>query len=572
MLDIFNNPVIITAFIVVVVLLLVVLGFSRLWKKVPQDKAVVVTGMHKRVITGGGGLVIPLLERTDEISLQNMEIPIEISGFTSTGVELTVNAVAILKIKNDSEHILAAMEQFNVGNINATLQKISNTSLVVLGGKLREILSKMTVEEIYQDREKFATLVQEVTATELENMGLEIKSFTVKELTDDKNYLQSLGKKQIAEVKKAAAIAESNAEKEQAITIAENERTTAVEKARLSKETAVQLAQAKQEQEQANIAAQINIANANKEKELKILSNVRDVQTQKAVADAAYEIEQNKVQQQIIETQMAAKLTQEAKNVDLTNAQMKVELTKKQQETTIAQQEAMRHQEELAATMQKTAEAEAIKLKIAVDAALYKKKQDSEASKVEAVKKAEAEAEQKRLAASAEADAKKVQAEADALAIERKGFATAKAVEAEGLAKAKATEAEGLAEAKVIREKAFAEAEAMQKKAEAYKQYGEAAMTEMVVKALPEITRSIAQSIAEPMSKIGNITIVDSGTGNSSSSKVAGYASNLLTQVPEVVKATTGIDLVSILGKVANNFLETGAQKEEFKEQPKNEQ
>ncbi len=562
--EIINNPVVITALIVVIVLLLLLFGLSRLWRKVPQDRAIVVTGMHKRVITGGGGLVIPLLERTDEISLQNMEIPIQIAGFTSTGVELTVNAVAILKIKNDSEHILAAMEQFNVGNINGTLQKISNTSLVVLGGKLREILSKMTVEEIYQDREKFASLVQEVTATELENMGLEIKSFTVKELTDDQNYLMSLGKKQIAEVKKSAAIAESNAAKEQAITIAENERTTAVEKARLSKETAVMIAQAKQEQEQANIIADTNIANANKEKNLKVLSNEREVQTQKANSDAAYEIEQNKVQQQIIETQMAAKLTQEAKNVDLTNAQMKVELTKKQQETTIAQQEAIRRQEELAATMQKTAEAEATKLKISADAALYKTKQDAEAAKVQAVKKAEAEAEQRRLAAVSEAEAKKVQAEADSLAIERKGFANAKATEAEGLAKAKATEAEGLAEAKVIREKAFAEAEAMQKKAEAYKQYGEAAMTEMVVKALPEITKSMSEAIAEPMSKIGSITIVDSGSSDSKgASKVAGYASDLLTQVPEVVKATTGIDLISILGKVSKNFLETGVQKKE---------
>jgi len=144
---------------------------------------------------------------------------------------------------------------------------------------------------------------------------------------------------------------------------------------------------------------------------------------------------------------------------------------------------------------------------------------------------------------------------AEAEAVRASGSAEAEATEAIGKAKAQAIQAEGLAEANVIREKAFAEAEAKRKLAEAYKEYGEAAMMEMIVKALPEITGSITSAISEPIGKIGNITIVDSGDSNGSKgvSKVAGYSAELLTQVPAMVKAVSGIDLTALLKNVVGN-------------------
>lgn len=550
-----DNPIILAA-IVVAVLFVLIFGIFSMWKKVPQDKALVITGLHKRVISGGGGLVIPLFERADAISLENMQIVVNVNGLTSTGVDISVGALTILKIKNEEEKILAAMEQFNTGKIDATIKNIMDTSREVLEGKLREILSAMTVEELYKNREQFASAVQEVAAKELEDMGLEIKAFTIKEIRDDKGYLESLGKKQVAEVKKNASIAESNSRREMEITIAQNDRETAIQKANLLKETAIQLAITKQEQEEAQIEADVRIENAVKEKELKILANKEEVQRKKAVSDSAYSIEENKVRKGLIESEMEAKLLQEHKNVELVEAQMKVELTKKEQETVIAKQEAVRRQEQLVSEIQKTAEADASKSRVVADAELYKRQQSAEAKKTELIKNAEAEASQKQLQAKSEADAYLINAISRADAVEKEGAAEASARTALGIAKATAIEAEGLAEAKVIREKAFAEAEAKEKMAEAYQKYGAAAMTEMLVKALPDITRSISESLAAPLSNIGNITIIDSAgsdSENHGASKVAGYAANILTQVPEVVKATTGIDMLSILKGLSDN-------------------
>ncbi len=536
-----NNPIIISA-IVLGVLILLVVSVLSMWRKVPQDKALVVTGLKKRVISGGGGLVIPLLERTDAISLENMQISVIVRGLTSTGVDIEVGALTIIKIKNVTEKILAAMEQFNTGDITGTIRNITETSKEVLEGKLREILSGMTVEEIYQNREKFASSVQEVAAKELEDMGLEIKAFTIKEIKDDQGYLDSLGKKQVAEVKKNALIAESNALREQEITIAQNARETATKTAELQKETAILLAIAKQQEQEAQAEADIKIANATKDKDLIVLANMEATQKKQAMTDAAYQIESNRVQKEIIATQMDAQLVQEEKNVELTKAQMEVERTREEQETTVARQKALRRQEELNSEVQKEAEAQAEKMRTMADAEAYRRQKEAEARKYEDIAKAEAEAAKRKLEAEAEAEAVKVS-----------GLAEAQSTEAVGKAKAQAIQAEGLAEAEVIREKAFAEAEAKRKLAEAYKEYGEAAMMEMVVKVLPEITGSITQAIAEPVSKIGQITIVDSGDSNKSISKVAGYSAELLTQVPAMVKTVSGIDLQSLLRNVVNN-------------------
>ena len=149
------------------VILLFVILITTMWKRVPQDKALAVTGLRKRVISGGGGFVVPLLERTDKISLENMKIEVRTeSAMTEQGVDIRADGVAVIKVKSDKESILSAIEQFNTGREQQTIDIIKDTSKDVLEGKLREIISKMTVEEIYKDREKFASQVQEVAAVE----------------------------------------------------------------------------------------------------------------------------------------------------------------------------------------------------------------------------------------------------------------------------------------------------------------------------------------------------------------------------------------------------------------------
>lgn len=263
---------------IVAVLVLLSISVATMWKKAPQDKALVVTGLKRRVISGGGGFVIPLLERADKISLENMKISVETRGaLTEQGVDIKADGVAVIKVKSDKESILSALEQFNTGKENETINVIKDTAKDVLEGKLREIISKLTVEEIYKDREKFASQVQEVAAVDLAEMGLEIKAFTIRDISDDNGYLEALGKKRIAEVKRDANIAEAES----------------------LKETNIRTAEANRLGEEAQLLAETQIAEATKEKELKVTQYRQEQETKKASADLAYDIEANKVKQNV---------------------------------------------------------------------------------------------------------------------------------------------------------------------------------------------------------------------------------------------------------------------------------
>lgn len=451
-------------FIIVGVILLLIIGIASMWKRVAQDKALVVTGLKKRVISGGGGLVIPLFERTDIISLENMKIVVRTDGaLTEQGVEIIADGVAVIKVKSDTESVLAAVEQFNTGKEDKTIEVIIDTAKDVLEGKLREIISKMTVEEIYKDREKFASQVQEVAALDLADMGLEIKAFAIRDISDRNKYLDALGKKRISEVKRDADIAEAEAQME----------------------TKIKTANANREGEAARLLAETQIAESSKEKELKVQAYRKEQETAKAIADLAYEIETNK------------------SRIEVTEAEMQVEIIRKSKEIELAEQEAIRRERELEATIRKQADAEK-----------YSVEKNAEAEKYRRIQDANAEAE---------------------------------AIRARGLATAEARKAEGMAEVQIIREKGIAEAEAMMKKAEAFKMYNEAAITQMIVEKLPEI----AKAVAEPLSKTEKIVIVDSGgeASGKGATKVANYVTDIMASLPETVDALTGINLMDLLRK-----------------------
>jgi flotillin len=450
-----------------------------MWKRVPQDKALVVTGLKKRVISGGGGFVVPLLERADKISLENMKIEIRTDGArTEQGVDIRADGVAVIKVKSDKESILSAIEQFNTGREQQTIDIIKDTAKDVLEGKLREIISKMTVEEIYKDREKFASQVQEVAAMGLANMGLELKAFTIRDISDKNGYLEALGKPRIAEVKKNAAVAEADADRETKVKTSESERLGA----------------------EAKILADTQVAEANKEKELKVQSFRKEAETAKAKADSAYEIETNKVAREVTETAML------------------VELTKKEKEAEIQDKEAIRREKELLATVNKEADSELYRISKQADAKKYAELKEAEAFSMSI----------------------KVRAEAEAEAIRIKGEAEAASIRAKGLA----------------------EAETMEKKAEAYKQYNNAAVTQMIIERLPEI----ASAVAEPLSKTEKIVIIDNGSGNGNShgaTKVAGYVTDIVSQLPETIEAMTGFNFMdAIKGKLENETKES----QDFKE------
>lgn len=470
----FDFGVITIALTIVGVIILLLLSISLMWRKVSQDKALVVTGLKKRVISGGGGLVIPLFEKTDIISLENMKIEVKIDGaLTSQGVNIKADGVAVLKVKSDEESILSAVEQFNTGKEKETIDVIKDTAKDVLEGKLREIVSKLSVEEIYRDREKFASQVQEVAAVDLAEMGLEIKAFTIRDISDANGYLEALGKKRIAEVKRDANIAEAEA----------------------NMETKIKTADANREGEAARIVSETQIAESNKEKELKVQAYRKDQETEKAKADLAYEIEASKVQQ-AVETE-----------------KMQILIVKKQKEIELAEQEALRMERELEARIIKQA-----------DADKYSVEKKAEADKYSAVQRADSD------------KYKEIQS----------AMAVAEAIKLKGQATAEAKRAEGMAEVEIIRLKGIAEAEAMAKKAEAFKQYNDAAVTQMIIEKLPEL----AKAVAEPLAKTEKIVIVDSGSGQGKgAAKVSGYVTDILASLPETVNALTGINLMDVLNK-----------------------
>ncbi len=375
----------IPAAIVVVVFILIFSLFS-MYKKIPQDKALVVTGFRgRRVITGGGGIVVPMLERTDVISLENMQIDIRIDGaLTSQGVGIVADGVAVVKVKSDRESILSAAEQFNTSKgLEYMLGVISRTTQQVLEGKLREIVSKMTVEEIYKDRETFASHVQGVAATELQSLGLELKVLTIKDISDKNGYLEALGKPRIAEVKRDAQIAEANA----------------------TKETKIKTAEANREGEAARIQAETLIAEANRDKELKVQSYNKDQQTAKASADLAYDIKANIVKKEVAETAM------------------QVEIVKKQKEIELAEQEALRREKELEATVVKQADAEIYQATKLADANKYREFAVAEARARAIEMEGEARAKAKRAEGMAEVEIIKAKGEAEAAAMSKKAEA-----------------------------------------------------------------------------------------------------------------------------------------------------
>lgn len=484
--------------IIVGVILLLILSIFSMWKRVPQDKAIVVTGLKKRVITGGGGFVVPLLERTDKISLENMQIDVRIEGaLTGQGVGITADGVAVVKVKSDTDSILSAAEQFNTSNgLQHTLDVIEHTTKNVMEGKLREIVSKMTIEEIYRDREKFASHVQEVAAIDLAQMGLELKVLTIKDISDKNGYLEALGKPRIAAVKRDAQIAEAEAAKETKIKTAE----------------AVRLGEA------AKLLSETQIAESTKDKELKVQDYRKEQERAKAISDLAYEIEANKAKREVTETEVQVEITKKEKEKELADASLQVEITRKQREIELAEKEAVRKERELEATVKKQAEADKYMSVQAADAVKYKEIADAEAR--------------------------------------------ARSIELEGKAKSEALRLQGMAEVDIIREKGKAEAEAMMKKAEAYKQYNDAAMAQMIVEKLPEI----AKAVSDPLSKTEKIVIVDNGSSEgkgTGAAKVTGYVSDIMSQLPETVEALTGVNIMDFLNKATSNSKENKKENNE---------
>jgi len=464
-------PFVVAGIITVIILFMVV--YASRYVKVGPNTVLVISGRRRlikgadgivqpvgfRIRVGGGAFIWPVLERVDTLSLEIMTLEIRTPEvYTTAGVPIVVDGIAQIKVRGDDVSIRTAAEQF----LGKTQSEIAQIALQTVEGHLRAILGTLTVEEVYKNREAFATKVQEVAATDLANMGLGIVSFTIRDIRDSHGYLEALGKPRIAQVKRDAVIGEAEA----------------------ARDATVRSAVATQEGQQAKFAADTKVAESERDYNMSVADYKAASSQKQPEADLAYDLQKFKTSQLIKAEEVQVQVVEKEKQIDVQDREIE------------------RKQKELAATVEKPAEAERYRIQ------------------------ALAEAEQFRLTATATGQAE--------------------AVKVVGLAEAEANRARGLAQAEVIKAQGFAEAEAMSKKAEAWRAYNEAAIAQTFIEKMPEI----AAAIAAPLAKTEQIVIISNGGESAGADKITRDVTKIIAQLPPVLEAMTGIKLNEVLSRL----------------------
>lgn len=437
--------------------------------KAPPDKAYIISGLRRkqRILIGKAGIRIPFFERLDKLNLRMISVDVKTTDYVpnSEYINVKVDATVKIRISQKEDAMKVAMANFlNVSEADI-VQRVQDT----LEGNMREIIGQMKLSEMVTDRKAFGERVQENALPDLEKMGLELISFNVQSFSDANNVIDDLGIDNISQIKKSAAIAKAQADRDIAIEQAKTQK----ESNDAQVESAIQIAQRQNEQK-------IREAELKKQADVKV-----------AEADAAYRIQEQEQRRSI-----------EVATVDAEIAKAEREAELKAKEVEVAKQS-------LDAEIRAKADADRYEAEQRAQAELFKRQKEAEAKRYEQEQAAEA---------------VKKQAEADKFAKEQ---------EAAGIA------AVGRAEAESIEAKALAEAEGINKKADAMRKYGEAAVIEMVMQALPEIARNVA----EPLSRVDKITMY--GEGNSA--KLLGDIVKSTTQVTEGITQGLGLDVKALL-------------------------
>src|SRR5207344_1185242 len=323
-----DNQVFVIAALMVLALLFLMMMFAKLFRKAGPHEAIIVYGFRgTRVVKGRGTVIFPMVESARGLSLELMSFDVAPKQdlYTRQGVAVTVEAVAQIKVKSDPESILTAAEQF----LTKSPEEREGLIRLVMEGHLRGIIGQLTVEEIVKQPEMVADRMRTTCAGDMNKMGLEVISFTIKEVRDKNEYITNMGRPDIARIKRDADVA-----------TAEADRDTAIKRAIASREAAVAKAQADQERVLAETLSQAKQAEAQRDLEVKKAQYLETVKKQEAQADKAYEIQTNVMQQQVI-----------AESV-------KVRQIEKEQEIKVQEAEILRHERELIATILKGAEIE----------------------------------------------------------------------------------------------------------------------------------------------------------------------------------------------------------------------
>nr|DAK07763.1 MAG TPA: hypothetical protein [Caudoviricetes sp.] len=481
---------------VAIIVLAIIVFLVSSYVKAPPDVAYIISGMHKkpRVLAGKAGIKIPFLERMDKLALGAIQIDVKTGSAVPTAeyINVRVDSTVSVRVGQTDEMIALAAQNF----LNVSRAEIAQKINDLLEGNIREIVGQMKLTEMVGDRKAFSEKVQENAVPDLARFGLELVSFNVQNFSDDNDVITNLGIDNVEQIRKDAAIAKSNAQREIAVAEAENAKAS----------------------NDARVKAEEEIAKRNNSLAIQKAQLKQESDTKQAQANAAMEIESEN-QRKLRDVAAAdADIARQEKEIDL-----------KEREVTIKERA-------LEAEVKKTAEAKKYAAQQEADARLYATQKQSEADLYERQKTAEAE----RFEAEQRAEAQR---------------ATAEAIRIQGEAEAAAAKARGEAEAAAIQAKAEAEAEGLMKKAEAMKQYGEAAKMDMQMEALKMYFQqlpAIAEATGQAYTNVDKIVMFGDNT-----SKLSGDIINNVAQISEGLSESLGIDVKAMLagflgGKIAD--------------------
>ena len=480
--------------VVVVILMAIAL---TCWVKAPPDVAFILSGWRAtpRMLVGQGGVKVPLLERVDKLYLGQMTVDIRTQQSVPTNdfINVKVDAVAKVSVDDSDEARLLASKNF----LNLTPELIADQLRDSLEGNMREIVGTLSLKEISTNRDSFSEQVKAAAAQDMERLGIKVISCNIQNITDETGLITDLGADNTARIRKDASIA----------------------KALADRDVSVKQAEAMKEANDAKVKAELEIAQRQNELAIRKAELKRESDIKQAEADAAYAIQEQE-QRKAIET-----------------ATVDAEIAKANREEALRKQQVAVREQELAAEVQKKADAEKYNISKQAEAELAKRQRESEAKLYE----------QQR-----DAEAQKAQAEAKKYAMEQ---------EAAGIT------AKAQAEAEAIRLKGEAEAAAMDKKAEALKKYGKAAMAQMAIEILPKV----AAEVAKPLGTIDKVTIFGGGNGNGMSS-MSDNVPLVMAKTIQTIKEATGVDIAEIMraesydAKTTKNVNVTGMTEKEARE------
>jgi flotillin len=377
-----QSDVVVIAGSLVLGLLMIMIVIARMYRKVGPNEALIRYGMGgTQVYCGRGALIFPMVQTCRDLSLELMSFDVapQQNLYTKQGVAVTVEAVAQIKVKSDKESILTAAEQF----LSKEPNQREGLIRLVMEGHLRGIIGQLTVEQIVKEPEMVGDRMRSTCADDMSKMGLEVVSFTIKEVRDKNEYITNMGRPDVARIKRDAEVATAEAERDIAIKRAEAQRAAAVAKAL-----------ADQERVAAETASLAKQAEAQRDLDIKRAAFLEATKKAQAQADKAYEIETNIQQQQVI------------------GEAVKVQQVEREAQVKVQEAEIARRERELIATVLKQAEIERQRIETLASAERQRLMTEAEGRAASIRAQGEAEAEIIFKKGEAEAKAMNVKAEA----------------------------------------------------------------------------------------------------------------------------------------------------------------